>query len=89
MWSFGNDFAKNALIFGVDNSLGVYNSLSSHADNWKNIFLSEGPTYDINASLPPAEKNFNINFTKEKTKFCLRLHHNGDGSDLFVNKKNI
>ena len=35
------------------------------------------------------EEKFNINFAKEKTKFCWRLYHNGDNSDLFVNKKNI
>ena len=27
MWSFGNDFTRNVIIFGVDNSS------SSHADN--------------------------------------------------------
>ena len=32
-WSFGNDFARNAANFGVDNSL------SSHNDNCKNKFL--------------------------------------------------
>ena len=31
-WSFGNDFARNIIIFGIDNSL------SSHSDNCKNIF---------------------------------------------------
>ena len=31
-WSFGNDFARNIIIFGIDNSL------SSHSDNSKNIF---------------------------------------------------
>ena len=38
-WSFGNEFAKNVVIFGVDNSL------SSHNDNQKNNFLvlDEGP----------------------------------------------
>ena len=31
-WSFGNGFARNVVIFGVDNSS------SSHADNCKNNF---------------------------------------------------
>ena len=31
-WNFGNDYAKNVTIFGVDNSS------SSHADNHKNNF---------------------------------------------------
>ena len=35
-WSFGNDFARNVLIFGVDNSS------SSHEDNHKNNFLGLG-----------------------------------------------
>ena len=43
-WSFDNDYTRNVLIFGVDNSS------SSHADNRKNNFLmlSEGPTFGIN-----------------------------------------
>ena len=45
-WSFDNDFAKNAIIFGVDNSS------SSHSDKRNYIFLvlDEGPTYSINGS---------------------------------------
>ena len=40
-WNFGNDFAKNIVIFDVDNSA------SSHTDNRKNNFLAlgEGPTW--------------------------------------------
>ena len=30
-WSFGNDFARNVVIFGVDNSS------SSHADNYRPV----------------------------------------------------
>ena len=43
MLSFGNGFARNVVIFGVDNIS------SSHTDNQKNNFLVlvEGPT-DIN-----------------------------------------
>ena len=39
-WSFGNDFARNSVFFGVNNSS------SSHTDHLKNNFLvfSEGPT---------------------------------------------
>ena len=33
-WSFGNDYATNNIIFGVDNSS------SSHGDNLKNKFFS-------------------------------------------------
>ena len=35
-WSFGNDYARNVIIFGVDNSS------SSPADNIKNNFLILG-----------------------------------------------
>ena len=53
LWSFGNDFARNVVIFSD------HNTLSSHADNHKNNFLviSEGPTYDINRSFGAKEKN--------------------------------
>ena len=36
-----------------------------------------------------AEKLYSINFTKEKTKFCLSLHYNGANSYLFVNGTEI
>ena len=32
---------------------------------------------------------YSINFTKEKTKFCLSLHYNGANSYLFVNGTEI
>ena len=40
-WNFGDDFARNVVICGVDNSS------SSHADNCKNNFLvlGKGLTY--------------------------------------------
>ena len=34
------------------------------------------------------KKQTSINYTKAKTKFCLRLHYNG-GSYLFVNEEKI
>ena len=34
-------------------------------------------------------KKISINFSKAKTKFCLRLHYNGTNSYLFVNKAEI
>ena len=51
-WSFDNEFARNVIIFGADNSL------SSHSDNRKNNFLmlGEGPTYGINGSFLSREK---------------------------------
>ena len=45
-WNFGNIFARNVIIFGVDDSS------SSHTDNRKNnsLELGKGPTYGINIS---------------------------------------
>ena len=81
MHSFDNDNATNVIIFGA------YNSSSTHFDNRKNTFLilGEGPTFVINGSSVPAEKNFNIKVTKGNAKFCLSWHYNPDISYLFVN----
>ena len=51
-WSFGNDPARNVIIFGVDNSS------SSHTDNIKNDFLifGEGPTFGMNGSFGAPDK---------------------------------
>ena len=51
-WNFGNDFARNVIIFIVDNSS------SSHTDNHKNNFLvlGEDPTYGINRCFGSPEK---------------------------------
>ena len=82
-WSFGNDFTRNVLFFGVDNSS------SSHIDNHKNNFivLGEGPANYTNDSPSAAKQKFSINFTKAKTKFWLRLHYNGYNSYFFANGK--
>ena len=64
------------VIFGLDNSS------SSHTDNCNNnlLVLVEGDTFGINGSFGAPEKRFSINFSKAKTKFCLRLLYNGDNS---------
>ena len=82
-WIFGNDSAMNLIIFGVDNSS------SSHTNNCNKIFLilGEVPIFGTNRSFSSRKKNFNINFSKEKTKLCLSLHYNGDNSYLLVNGK--
>ena len=84
-WRFGNDFARNVIIFGVDNSSW------SHSDNCKNNFvmLDEGPTCGFNGSFGSPEKKFNGNFTKRNTKFCVSLLYNADNSYFFVNGKEI
>ena len=52
-WSLDNDYARNAVVFDVDNSS------SSHTDNRKNNFfvLCERPTQGINDSTGLEEKN--------------------------------
>ena len=66
LWSFGNDFPGNFVIFSVDNSL------SSCADNCKNSFLKvlgEGPTDNISSSIGTIKKKFSLTFTTAKPIF--------------------
>ena len=64
-WNFGNDFARNVIIFGVDNSS------SSHFDNRKNKFLilGEGRTCGINGSFGPLKKSLVLILLKETQNF--------------------
>ena len=52
-WRFDNGYARNVIIFGVDNSS------SSHIDNLKNYFLilGEGDTFGTNESFDAPVKN--------------------------------
>ena len=70
------EFARNVVIFGVDNSS------SSHADNHINNFLvlDEGPTLGINGSFGSPVKKFRINFT---------LHYSAGNFYLFFNGKEV
>ena len=52
------------------------------------LILGKGPTQRLEHTLA-AEKLFSMNFTKEKTKFCLSLYYNGGNSYLFVNGTEI
>ena len=63
---FGNDFARNAVIFCVGKSS------SSYEDNLKNdiLVLCEGPTDDINGSSGCAEQKFTISFSKKIQSFA-------------------
>ena len=83
--SFGNYFARNVIIFGVDNS-----SLS-HSDNRKNNFLifGEDPYYGITGNFGSPEKKLSIDFTKAKTTFCLSWHYSDNNCYLFVNGKKM
>ena len=72
-YSIGNEVGRNLIIFGVD--------MSSPAkiDNRKKdiLILGKGPTQGLWHALS-AEKLYSVNVTKEKTKFCLSLHYNGE-----------
>ena len=74
--SCDNEFARNVIIFGVNNSS------SSHSVNRKNSFLilGEGLTYGINGSLGSPQKKFNITFTIGNTNVCLSLYYNAKNS---------
>ena len=81
----GNDYARNVVIFDVDNSP------TPHANNRKSNFLvlGKGNTFRINGNFGALEKKFSINYIKAKKKSCLHLHCNGDNNYLFVNGKEI
>ena len=75
----GDEVGRNVIIFGADMIS------SSNTDNKKKdiLILGKGPTQGLEHTLA-AEKLHSINFTKEKSKFCLSLHYNGANSYLFV-----
>ena len=60
--SFDNDFAKNVIIFGVDN--GSW----SHSNNLKNNFsiFGEGPTFGINKNFVASKKKLMLILVKQK-----------------------
>ena len=51
--------------------------------------MGHGLIQKINNTTIYAEKMYSPNFSAENKAFCLSLHHNGDGSYLFVNGKEV
>ena len=49
----------------------------------------EGLTQGLDGTTLTAEKNYSVNFTVTRKKFCLSLHYNGANSYLFVNGTEI
>ena len=83
LYSIGDESGRNLIIFGVDMTSSL------HIDNKKDILiLGKGPKQGLEHTLT-TEKLYSINFTKEKTKFCLSLHYNGADSYLFLNGTEI
>ena len=80
----GGATGQNVTIFGADKSSSV------HIDNKKKdiLVLGKGPTQGLQHMLT-AEKNYSVNSTITKKKFCLSLHDNGANSYLFANGTEI
>ena len=47
----------------------------------------EGDTFGKTGSIDATEKKIIFNFSREKTKFCLRFHYNHDNNYLFLTGK--
>ena len=64
-WSFSYEFARNVIIFGVDNSF------LSHADSLKYDFLilGEGDPFGFNGSFGAPEKKLEFIFLKQRQSF--------------------
>ena len=65
-WGFGNDFARNVIVFDVDNSS------SFHTNNRKNnvLVLGEGPIYgSISGSIGATEKKLVLTLVKKRQNF--------------------
>ena len=65
-WSFNDDFARNIIIFGVDNSS------ASHTDNLENyfLFLSERDTLGIKESFGAPERKLALILVKQRQNFA-------------------
>ena len=66
IFSVGNGFNKNVIIFGAKTSSSV------HVDNKKKdtLILDEDPMQGLSDTALTAEKEYPINFTEHNKKFC-------------------
>ena len=81
VYSVGNGFGRNVIIFEVDMSSSV------HVDNKgkDTLILGKGPTQGLGEHSLTSEKMYSVNFTDHRKKYCMSLHYNGAKSYLFVN----
>ena len=81
--NFSSDNARNAVIFGVDNSSW------SHANNCKNNFLvlGEANTFGTSGNFDAQKEMFSINFSQVKINFCSSLHCSCDKSYFLLTEK--
>ena len=77
----GNDFSRNVVVFGVDNTS------SSHTDDRTFYYKVKDQLMIILITLVQ-HKKINIHFTTGNKKFCLSLHYNGNENYLYVSKTN-
>ena len=75
-------FGYNLIIFRVDMSSSV------HVDHKEKDILISGEARVIWQN-SDCKKDYSIDFTVTRKKFCLSLHYNGASSDLFVNGTKI
>ena len=83
--SDGSKFDKNAIKFGAGMSSSVYIS-NRKADV---LILGKDPVQVLDDTTLTAEKEYAINFSEQKKKFCLSLYCNSANSYLFVNGAEI
>ena len=77
----GNDFSRNVVVFGVDNTS------SSHTDDRTFYYKVKNQLMIILITLAQ-HKKINIHFTTRNKKCCLSLHYNGNENYLYVSKTN-
>ena len=65
MWSFANDFARNVVIFGVDNS----SSSNTDNQNYNFLVLGNWPTEGINDTVRAVEKKLVLTLAKQTQNF--------------------
>ena len=80
---FDYDFARNVIIFGVDNSW------SSHCENLKNNFLCSMNVQlmVIIEALYHPKKSLVLILLKQTRNFVFSLHYNTNNNYLYVNGK--
>ena len=83
IYSFGNGFGRNVIIFGADMNTSV------DVDNKRKYILILGSTRGLGKHSLTVEKIYSVNPTDQRKKYCLSLQYNGANSYLFVNGAEI
>ena len=85
IYSVGNGFGRNVIIFGIDLSSSV------HVDNKEKDILIFGkdPTQGLVEHSLTAEKMYLVNFLDHRKKYFISLRYNGTNSYSFANGTEI